>query len=480
MSTSKKTRKTKSTDGNKYSIEYFEQNTVFSNRKFYCKLLDGKYRCYTEREFSQVVKKSIGYHRVRSGDRKKKLDDELRQLPGAIAANRYADNVVNGIAGYSDGFHVIPPRTIFCKEGYRIEEPNPDCDWSDLKEMFKGCFSSAIEESFFHAWFRSAYLDLRRGLFGPSMTLVFAGEVGTGKSLLRDFLVVGLGNRGGFGEPYSCMSGKTQFNGDILRYELQVIDDDGLNPDARSRTLLGEHIKKFCVAGQRRIETKGVDAWNLKTYGRLVICVNSEDSSINVLPHLQSSLWDKIMILQTKGDMASKLDGLTQAEKDEWFSKIVNQIPGYLHWLLNEFEITKSMRRNPKERRMGFDAYKSPEILEIIAENSADFEIHSWLLRFLELNNRISWKGSAFELMQELVNTTKKNPKDSLFCKWVKEIKSHGSLGTMMGKAAVGASEQGAGQIHLKADRTASKREWSFSRPHVDGNKANGNPDLAA
>lgn len=471
-------------ESKKVTLEYVRKNTVFSNSKFHSKYEDGSFRSYTELQFLKIVKNSIGFYNIKSKLAREKLCNKLAILISDIMKDNYADFIEKGIAGYSEGFHTLPQGKVFCKKGPKIHQPSPVCNWDDLKKMIEGCFSGSDEVKFFHAWCKLAFEDLRDRRFSPNMALVLAGKISTGKTLMKTFLSVLLGDRGGYGEPFSSFSGKTNFNGDLLQYELQAIDDDGLNPSSKSRDLLTEHIKKFCVAGQRRIEPKNIEASYIRTYGRLVICVNTEDSSLNVLPPLQGSVADKIMILQTKDETAKRFDKLGVAGRDDLFEKICSQIPGYLHWLLNEFTVTPEMHQNPDELRMRCDAYKSPDVLNIIMETSYEHEILDWLLLFFKLNDLQEWTGTARQLHVELLRASKSHSEEKGFEVWLNGIAGHASLGSKLGKAAGTTKGCKSGGLVLKQSRTSTSREWVITS---GSNMKNSNltslgtePDLAA
>ena len=146
----------------------------------------------------------------------------------------------------------------------------------------------------FLLWFRGIHFDKAR----PRQCLVIAGEAGCGKSLLQKIITHTLGGR--TAKPYSFLTGRTEFNSDLFGAEHLIIDDESASTAYRSRENLGNQIKQIVAVAEHRLHAKGKDAMTLCPWWVLTISLNDEPENLMVLPRIEPSLEDKIILLQGK------------------------------------------------------------------------------------------------------------------------------------------------------------------------------------
>jgi hypothetical protein len=209
---------------------------------------------------------------------------------------------------------------------------------------------------YFLAWIKDAVEGLMSG--GERQTgkaLVLAGPVNCGKSFIQDFLITPLlGGR--VTEPYLFMSGGTTFSDSLAGCEHWKIDDQG-HSDSESRRDLADSIKQAVAKKGITHHPKGKALRTVEAYRRLTISCNEEEKYLAILPSLDSSLQDKIMILRTtKGGIPEDHGDLRKQKA--YSGAITRELPAFVHYLLN-LEIDPSLKE-----RFGVIGFKDTDILQ--------------------------------------------------------------------------------------------------------------------
>ena len=206
---------------------------------------------------------------------------------------------------------------------------------------------------YFFGWLSSAHRALVTGEFTAGQALVIAGERANGKSFIQKYIITPmLGGRSGL--PYRYLSGGTQFNADLIGAEHLMVADEVPSTDIRSRKQLGARIKDIVANEDTSYHSKGRDAVRVSPHWRLSITLNNEPENLLMLPPLEESLEDKIMLL--KSSVATNLPD--QHQRESFRKKIQSELPAFAHFLLNEFEIPESI----KCPRYGVRHYHNPEL----------------------------------------------------------------------------------------------------------------------
>jgi hypothetical protein len=217
----------------------------------------------------------------------------------------------------------------------------------------------------------------------PRQALVLAGPAGSGKSLMQQLITHTLGGRSA--KPYSYSTGKTEFNKDLFFAEHLVIDDESASTDHRSRESLGSQLKQIVVGSEHRLHAKGLDALMLSPFWVLSFSLNDEAENLQVLPRMEKSLDDKIILLQARANPMPMPTG-TEAERKAFWDRLCSDASGLLFALKN-----KEVPAGLKSERYVVKAYHHPELLRALSNISKEAE----LLELIETFVRLPWTGSA-------------------------------------------------------------------------------------
>lgn len=335
------------------------------------------------------ILRSNGFHRSRfHGNSLNFLEQELMrlQLENGVA---YAGE----LAGYPAGEHWICGQRCLITRGPVIPEPKPG-KFPTLNRFFKELFGKYQPE--FYGWLKCARQSLRSGApWRPGQILVLAGPAGCGKNLCQALITEMLGGRAA--KPYRYMVGETSFNRELLTAEHLVIQDEQPMSDFKARRNFGARIKDFTVNELQSFHAKGKDAISLMPFWRLSISLNEEPENLQILPPLDETLRDKLMLFRCSMTNLP-FDGSDPRQRAKFREKLSAELPGFLHWLAR-WRIPDRM----KNQRFGVEAHLDPTLVSEIESLSP--ELRMWALiqgSGILPASSAGWVGSAAELESQL------------------------------------------------------------------------------
>jgi hypothetical protein len=289
-------------------------------------------------------------------------------------------------------------------------------------------------------WWRGILFERAK----PRQALVLAGPAGSGKSLLQQLITYTLGGRSA--KPYRYLTGRTEFNSEIFGAEHLVIDDESASTDFRSRESLGSQLKQIVVGSEHRLHAKGRDALMLSPFWVLSFSLNGESENLQVLPRMEMSLNDKIILLQARANPMPMPTG-TEAERKAFWNRLCSDVSGLLFALKN-----KEVPAGLKSERYVVKAYHHPELLRALSNISKEAE----LLELIETFVRLPWTGSASKLDGLLRDATPRRC-DQLF-------NFPNACAVLLGRLQKLYPER------IERERTKAERLWSIKRADNEKN----------
>ncbi len=250
----------------------------------------------------------------------------------------------------TDGRRVLVtsgPRFIAAKEG----------DTEHLNRLCAELLGTEQTE-FLFCWLKCARDSMLRQDFRPGQLLALAGPSGCGKSLLQAIIGEWLGGR--TAKPYRYMIGETAFNGDLAGAEHWCIEDENSSTDIRQRRKFGASIKEAVVNKEISVHAKGRQAVTLPTFRRTTLSVNDEPENLSILPPLDASLADKLMLFRCERANIG-------ADRLATWAQLTGELPA-LAFELDRFKIRKEL----KDSRYGVKAFHNPELVECLTSLSPE------------------------------------------------------------------------------------------------------------
>lgn len=249
------------------------------------------------------------------------------------------------------------------------------------------------QRPYFYGWLKIAILALRAKRRAPGQCLVIAGPRDCGKSFLQNLLTPLLGGRAA--KPYQHMAGETSFNRELFGAEHLMIEDVVASTDIRSRRAFGNKLKEFTVNELQTCHGKFLENINVFPFWRISITVNDEPENLMVLPPLDHSVADKFILLR-----ASDAKIPTNIDRDTYHKTISDELPHFLHWLLNDFQLPADLW----DRRFGMKHYHHPVLLAAINDMSPETQLQILIETYLFPQGVNEWTGTAEELRIALSN----------------------------------------------------------------------------
>jgi hypothetical protein len=297
------------------------------------------------------------------------------------------------LAGHRAGVYDMAQKRILVTESPQIIEPTATGDWPTLRAVMSGLLTDPEFDqlSYLLGWLKIAYEALRAGHMRPGQALVMAGVHDCGKSLLQNLITLILGGRSA--RPYQYMSGLTPFNSDLFEAEHLMIEDEQASTDIRARRNFGAQLKNITVVDWQRCHAKNRIPIILAPFWRLTITVNDEPENLMVLPPIDDSIEDKLIILRAS-KFALPMSTATLEQRKAFWQKLVDELPAFLHHL-TQWEISGRL----SSERFGITHFHHPDILQAIDNLAPEFR----LLRLIDDELFLSDAGAAWEGSAELL-----------------------------------------------------------------------------
>ncbi|MBI3414225.1 MAG: hypothetical protein HY043_02715 [Verrucomicrobia bacterium] len=319
------------------------------------------------------------------------LDERLLEIQGRMDVH-YAGS----LAGHHAGIYTVGEKRILVAESPRLVTPVPG-EWPTLGSLLDGLLvdGGGDQRPYLYGWLKIAVEALLARHTRPGQALALCGPHDCGKSLLQNLITSLMGGRAA--KPYQFMAGQTTFNADLFEAEHLMIEDDQSSTDIRARRNFGAQIKNVTVNETQRCHPKGRQAITLNPFWRITITVNDEPENLMVLPPMDDSLEDKLMLLRAfKRPMPMPTD--SNEERAAFWGRLQSELPAFVHFLT-----TWTIPAELRSSRFGIVHYHHPELIEAI--NSLAPEQKLLLLLDGELFNTPAagaWRGTAAKLESQL------------------------------------------------------------------------------
>ena len=336
---------------------------------------------------------------------RKGSDEVLSELDEVLIwarIHRSVDEVIPALAGFragtiklADGREVVVRRSPNLIEGEKGE-------WPTIRALIEGLLDiqgEAKQSDYFHAWCQVSYKSLRFGKPGsykPGHALVIAGPGGSGKSRLQVNIVTPLlGGRSG--DPTAFLTGDDSFNSDLIGSEHLMMEELLTNSwSAADRVNLSEAMKRMVANENKRLRLMRTDPITVQPFWRLTISMNNDPDKMRAFPMLTPDFRDKVvMLLAYKRPLPMPTQ--TDVQQEAFNTKIRSELPAYIDWLMNEFQIPTHLLvddRGEDATRFGFNAQQHPSLSDALFEDTPAAQ----LLRLIDQADLLQQHGIDYKL----------------------------------------------------------------------------------
>lgn len=388
-------------------------NTYFDGQKYFLRLSDeesGGFAEWNKDDFAKFLR-----HKGFSSTRKKgETSSEVDDAEVSIQIHRKVD-YAKRLIHYRKGLLVWHGKKFLNMGAPTPMQPAPQMDrpmeWSDGTKYFPliKAFSdilfadkdgkdeyNQLVHSF--AWLKRFYksgLDCRptRG-----QVVFIAGPVGKGKSLFCEGIVGGL--MGGCEEGTDHFVDGGHWTDNIAQAPVVYVGDALAVVAKRTRDAFSNLLKKYAANASMRSSQKFSKEADVPWYGRIMISLNMDAESLEILPNMDISNRDKISLFKTSD---AKFPFPPEDEIEEILKK---ELPFFGRFLL---DWTPPPNVMSSEHRFGVEPFHHPELYDEAAQRGGSGILNEFLLNFLAADKlangtkRNYWRGTLVDLYSNMV-----------------------------------------------------------------------------
>lgn len=323
------------------------------------------------------------------------LPNGLNQVDGALLEIQHERDVhfAGPLAGYPVGENASAGSRILVTRGPAVLKPGPG-ECPTLQKYFRELFADQVPYVF--GWLKAGLASLRAGPpWRPGQMLAVAGPAGAGKSLFQSLITEIFGGR--VAKPYRYLIGETAFNSELFGAEHLAIEDEAASTDLRTRRHFGSQIKNLIVNEVQSFHAKGRQALGLTPFWRVSVTLNDEAENLMVLPPLDDSLRDKILLLKAgMPNFPFDADGL--AERKAFRERLTKELPPFLAFL-SQWRIPEKL----KDKRYGVKAFQHPDLIRELDSLAPEYRLLAMIENSSIWNTVMPcWTGTALALETEL------------------------------------------------------------------------------
>jgi hypothetical protein len=198
-----------------------------------------------------------------------------------------------------------------------------------VMNAFDGAQSGVPAKEYFIAWFKRFYESSYQQDPQQGQSIVIAGEAHAGKSFFANWIIGKA--MGGSCDASDILLGNTKFNENAAHNAVWLCDDAVAQGDLKTRQELALRLKAMAAKPMMRYEPKFVNAVDLPFKGRVIVCGNIDPESLRILPTMDGTIKDKIMLFRI--DPKYRPHFFNKNSDNE--SRAVNELPFFLRWILN-------------------------------------------------------------------------------------------------------------------------------------------------
>lgn len=224
-----------------------------------------------------------------------------------------------------------------------------------------------------------------------------AGLQGTGKTFFSTGVVGPI--FGGFRDASKYLMGMDPFGGELFEVAIWTVDDSVSSVNARAHRTMSEMTKRTVANRTFTCNTKFQKAHTIEWVGRVFVSLNCDEESIRMLPDLDISIKDKLMLFRTA-------DQTVEFPRGDRMAAILK---AELPWLCRFLADWTMPAHCEGDSRFGVKAYHEKSLVESarLSSRTAGFAeiLEDWKSDYFSVREPKAefWSGTAFQLQKEFL-----------------------------------------------------------------------------
>lgn len=243
--------------------------------------------------------------------------------------------------------------------------------WPHLQRLVETLLPCDIARLAFYSWLNVQMNAIRTGRHSACPMLILAGDANDGKTFLLTLITLLRGGREI--NPIQAWAGDGPcWTDHLIGAECLNIDDSVSFKDYRSRQNLATKFKEAIYGSTITIDKRNHTSFTLSPRPVWGVCMvaNANGNAIKVLPALDGDdMKDKAIVLRThRAEIHLRDTGDNGAELR--LKTYTDELPHFLHWLLNDFAIPAELPEGCAKDRAGLVIYRDPAAMTLLHRES--------------------------------------------------------------------------------------------------------------
>lgn len=353
----------------------------------------------------------------------KKKGQVVSEVESALITihNQHVIAMALPLSGWTKGVIDSNGQIVLVTKGCEPTEAK-DVPWDNLRRyLFELIGKEPLRHLF--GWWKRARMSIFGDKTLPGQVPIFIGPAGAGKSMLQSLTTSLLGGRSA--SPFGYMAGRTDFNADLFVADHLVIEDQFFDK-GKSRREFGARLKELAVNHVQTCHPKGRQKITLHPKWRCSMSMNSEREHLSVLPPLDESILDKLMLIRT-AEIPPFLDALLQTADgwEKWNKIMEDELSGLAHYI-DGYMIPADI----VSARYGVTAFHDAELLKEEAESSTENLLLGCIRHDLPtVTSTPFWEGTANDLERTMCCPSMPSIRQT-----TKILSWNGALGTFLAR----------------------------------------------
>ena len=367
---------------------------IWFDGRDYWRKVDSAWRLFKRQDITLHLRVAQGISDDRpKGATASQMDEVLNQIQQVKSVDGAAPFIFrrDTVVAYSGKqyLNIARSRLLAAAEG-----PQPwGVNFPYIAALLGNYFDPPAQLPFFLSWLAYGYRSALAGWPRNGQAVFLAGDVNQGKTLVSNVLVGDL--FGGHMDASDYLLGESKFNKELFEVGLWTVDDTVPSSDPRKQQLYSAMLKKIPANYSFQYHPKFRDQFMLPWAGRVIITCNADPESIRILPDVEMSLLDKVMLFK-----------IATAERDfvDAAARIRAELPLFARFLQDYAIPTECLG----DARFGVKCYHHADLLEEARQSgrTAGFaELLEIFRRSIFSNgSEQEWIGNATELKQAMLS----------------------------------------------------------------------------
>tara|TARA_Y100000593_G_scaffold85341_1_gene162246 strand:- start:883 stop:2994 length:2112 start_codon:yes stop_codon:yes gene_type:complete len=369
-------------------------NFFYDGRNFYEKI-GNDYFQRTRRDVE--IRLKVG-HGLRSVTPRGATYSELEEALSTIITQKLVDAAVpvvfnkNQVVSYHGKKYLNTSRVRVMQPADEAQEW--EVNFPFVAKLLMGVYGQKQLE-YWLAWASRFYKGAYSGRPEAGHALFTIGDPGVGKTFINSGILGPL-----FGGEVACgpfLMGETNFNSSLFERGIWTIDDRVPASDSKKYQHYTSTIKSIVANASFTVDEKYQKAAYIPWTGRLSVTANYTQEDIRMIPELNESVKDKVMVFRGYSH------DVTFGSRQENYETCQRELPYFARYLL-DLDIPDELKGS---NRFGVESYINRQVEAYTLNNGP----HAYFLELLEIFEddyftgplgENQWTGSATEFMKQL------------------------------------------------------------------------------